>query len=43
MTSIEQLFTRLFSLLGKAITKAQPSIDSRLDELDKWLDSKSKP
>ena len=43
MQAIEQLFIRLFSILGKAFDTAKPSIDRKLDEFDKWVDSKSKP
>lgn len=43
MQAIEQFFIRLFSIIGKAFDSAKPGIDSGLDKLDKWVDSKAKP
>jgi hypothetical protein len=43
MQAIEQIFIRLFSILGKAFDNAKPGIDSKLDEFDKWVESKAKP
>jgi len=42
MDKLEQTVTKLFNVIGKALTVAEPKVNDKLDALDKWLDKHDK-
>jgi hypothetical protein len=43
MNQKEDIMSKLVTVLTKLLQLATPIVEDKLDKLDKWVDSKSKP